>query len=300
MQNTDRRFFLKTGAAATACSSVLPKITLADDKKPTIYVVHGTDVKKMLKVGIEKMGGWAKYVKKGKKATIKPNAAWASTPEQGGNTDPVLVGECITACKTEGASEIIVPENTCSPHKKSFKMSGIGAAVTKAGGKIYRPEKAEHFKTVKLPEAKLLKEANIAVDVIDTECLINIPIAKDHRMAVLTISMKNWMGSIDKSVRDKMHREGLDQGIVDLNTFIKPALIIIDATRIMLTNGPRGPGKLDHPNKLIFGTDTVACDAYTATLFKKEPFDIPHIKMAHDAKIGCGDIDKINVVHVDA
>lgn len=296
MNGIDRRDFLKGAVAATAVASFLPGNALAGTAKPTIYVVHGTDIKKMITAGMVRMGGWKAFVKPGKKATIKPNAAWASRPEQGGNTDPVLVGECVAACKAAGASEAVVPENPCSSPKQSFPMSGIEDAVDKAGGRMYCARKAEHFRKVDLPDAKTLTQADVVVDVMDTGCLINLPVAKTHSGATLTLSMKNWMGSVKD--RGYLHGHNLHQCIADLSTFIKPSLIIIDATRIMVTKGPRGPGELEYPNELIFGRDPVAVDAYGATLFKKDPFDILHIKIAHEMNVGCGDLTKVNVVHV--
>lgn len=293
-----RRDFLKSAVAATAVGSFMPGIVLAGVSSPFVYVVHGMDIKKMIAVGIGRMGGWKAFVKQGKKVTIKPNIAWPSRPEQGGNTAPRLVGECVAACKEAGALEVIVPENPCSDFRRSFPMSGIEDAVEKAGGRMYCAGKSEHFLSVDLPGAKNLKQADVVVDVMDTGCLINLPVAKTHSGATLTLSMKNWMGSVKD--RGFFHRNNLHQCIADLSTFIKPSLIIIDATRIMLTEGPRGPGKLDYPNQLIFGKDPVAVDAYASTLFKKDPFDILHIKIAHEMGIGCGDLTKVNVVHVNA
>ncbi len=83
------------------------------------------------------------------------------------------------------------------------------------------------------------------------------------------------------------------------STFVRPNLIIIDATRIMLSGGPRGPGKLAHPHQVIFGTDPVAADAYAATLFDKQPFDIQHIRLAHEMGVGCGDLALVKVEHVE-
>ncbi len=74
---------------------------------------------------------------------------------------------------------------------------------------------------------------------------------------------------------------------------------MIDATRIMLTKGPQGPGELAHPNEIILSTDTVAADAYAATLFKKQPFDVPHIKIAHEMGVGCGDLSKVKVERIE-
>ena len=95
-----------------------------------------------------------------------------------------------------------------------------------------------------------------------------------------------------------------DQGylvsVADLNTAVQADLSIVDANRILTTNGPKGPGKVEHPEQLIFGTDPVAVDAYAATPFKKNPFDIPHIKIAHDMRLGTADLGKVDIVHVDA
>lgn len=293
-----RRQFI-TGLAATALSSVcLPRIAWAGsaDKAATIYVVHGSDPKRMLAAGIARLGGWARFVKPRQSVTLKPNAAWASLPEQGGNTSPVLVECCIQECLRAGASAVVVPEKSCSPTKDAFERSGISAAVKRAGGRMYAPER-RHFTRVAIPRGINLKEADVVRDVLEAPCLINLPVAKSHGGATLTLSMKNWMGSVVD--RGYWHTHNLHQCIADFSTLIKPSLIIVDALRIMLTNGPQGPGKLAFPNQLIFGTDPVAVDAYAATLFNKQPFDVRYIKMAHDLGVGCGELEQVMIVHVD-
>jgi uncharacterized protein (DUF362 family) len=297
MKQVGRRRFIYTATALTASAPLLSGNSFALAKGPTIYVVHGKDADRMVHAGIEKMGGWKTFVKPGKKVTIKPNAAWARHPEQAANTSPALVGACVKACKGDGASEVVVPENTCSSTEKAFSLSGVERAVNEAGGRMYNASKHDHFRNVTLPDAKTLKDVDIAKDVLDTDCLINLPVAKDHSASKLTLSMKNWMGSVKSRV--PFHLKGLDQCIADLNTAIKADLIIIDATRIMTTNGPKGPGKVEYPHQLIFGTDPVAVDAYAATLFKKTPFEVPHIRIAHDMKLGTADLNEINVVHVE-
>ena len=304
MKQVSRRRFLQTLVVAGTGSIIAPVRAFQGPEKPekkearvtSIYVVEGKDIPKMVAVGIAALGGWTKFVQKGKKATVKVNSAWNSTAEQGGNTAPALAGEVVAACVKAGASEVVLPENPCSG-EKAFEVSGIADAVKAAGGRMYLPKK-EHYRTVKLPKAKQLVEANVAIDVLDTGCLINVPVAKTHGGSVLTLSMKNWMGSVED--RGVWHRNNLHQCIADCSTFIKPGLVIIDATRIMLTDGPRGPGKLTYPGQLVFGTDPVACDAYAATLFGKQPFDVPSIKIAHEMGIGCGDLAKVEIVKLKA
>jgi uncharacterized protein (DUF362 family) len=299
MRKMNRRDFLKTTAFAAVGSTLIPQILHAEEAtKPSLLVVHGKDPVKMLQAGIEQLGGWSALVKKGQRVTLKPNAAWATTAAEGGNTDPQLVGEFVKACLQAGARQVNLPENTCSSEKKSFSMSGIAEAVKAAGGRLYRPVKGKDYKTVELPRAKVLTKADVPKDVLDCDVLVNMPVAKSHGGSILTISMKNWMGSVED--RGFWHRHDLHQCIADFSTFIKPHLIIVDATRIMVTNGPRGPGDLEYPQQIIFGKDPVAVDAYASTLFKKKPFDIPYIRIAHEMGVGCGHLDAVDIRHMDA
>ena len=75
---------------------------------------------------------------------------------------------------------------------------------------------------------------------------------------------------------------------------------MIDATRIMLDHGPQGPGKLAHPNEIIFATDPVAADAYAASLFGHKPSDVPHIRIAAEMGLGCADLAQVKIERVEA
>jgi uncharacterized protein (DUF362 family) len=292
----DRRRFLKTAAAATAAGTLITDDILAGSYKAEVYVVHGTDVKKMLAKGIDRFGGWKTFVRPGQKVAIKANATWPRRPETGANTDPVLAGACVAGCKAAGAKSIIVPDNVGNEPEKAFKISGIKNAVEGAGGSIFGPRDM-FFRQTALPRGKVLKTVEVASAILDADCLINLPVAKHHEATGVTVSMKNWMGSV-KDPRAWHRTESLHQCIADFNSFIKPHLIIIDATRIMLSNGPRGPGELAYPQQIILSKDPVAADAYAATLFGRKPFEIDHIKLAHDMKIGCGDLARVKVTNI--
>ena len=300
MATMPRRDFLKTAAATTAALAFAPRRLFAEAEAPAarIVVAHGADLPRMLAAGIAAVGGWGAFVKPGQKATLKVNAGWASTPAQGANTNPVLVEECIRAGLAAGASEVVLPENPCSPASKSFEMSGIGAAAKRAGGRLYEPDDEKDFVVVAVPRGKILRQVAVVRDVLETGCLINVPVAKSHRGATLTLGLKNWMGS----VRDRgfWHRSGLHQCVADFATVVRPRLTIVDATRIMMTNGPRGPGEMKTPNQLVFGTDPVAVDAYAATLFGLQPFDVPYVQIAHEMGLGCGELARVEVQHVEA
>lgn len=297
MENIKRRTFLKAGATAAVAVAVTP--VRAAESAATVVVVHGTDIPKMVAAGIDRLGGWAKFIQPGAKVALKPNLAWKSTPEQGGNTHPDLVRAVVLAAEAAQAKEVLIPENTCQPEKETFIASGITEALKGTKAKLYRPKRTDYVE-VEIPKGKICRKAKVTRDLIEAGCLINMPVAKHHGGATLSISMKNWMGAVDNGTRRAWHREGLHQCIADFSTFLKPTLVIVDATRIMLDHGPQGPGKLAHPHEIIFATDPVAADAYATTLFGKQPTDVPHVKLAGELGVGCVDLAKIKVERVEA
>ncbi len=296
MKSIKRRTFLKAGATAAMAAAVVQ--VQAAEPVSTVVVVHGEDIPKMIAAGIAKMGGWEKFVKPGAKVALKPNLAWKSTPEQGGNTHPAIVREVVLAAEAAKAKQVLIPENTCQPEKETFPTSGILEALKGTKAKLYRPKRADYVE-VDVPKGKICRKAKVSRDLIEADCLINMPVAKHHGGATLTISMKNWMGAVDNNTRRSWHRDGLHQCIADFSTYLKPHLVIVDATRIMLDHGPQGPGKLAHPHEIIFSTDPAAADAYAASLFNKTPEDVPHIKLAGELGVGCTDLAKIKIERVE-
>jgi len=127
--------------------------------------------------------------------------------------------------------------------------------------------------------------------------LINIPIAKSHNATGVTLGMKGLMGVIYD--REYFHEKvDLNQAIADLNTVIKPDLTIIDATRVMTSGGPTGPGAVEQLDTIIAGFDPVAVDAAAISLSKwyGHSFNakqVKHIKLAHD--MGLGEINPDNL-----
>ena len=69
----------------------------------------------------------------------------------------------------------------------------------------------------------------------------------------------------------------------------------MDATRILTTNGPQGPGEVKKPGKIIVGIDPVAVDSYSATLFQMKGEDVGHIQKAYQMHLGEINLNKLKV-----
>lgn len=98
----------------------------------------------------------------------------------------------------------------------------------------------------------------------------------------------------------KIHQQ-IAQKLADLNSVIRPKLTVIDATRILLRNGPQGgkPEDVEVRDTVIACADPVAADAYATTLFGMKPNQIEPTVAAY--RMGLGgemDLEKIKIVEV--
>ena len=296
--NYSRRDTIKIGLAGTAAALAGSAAQAAEDKKTDVWIFKGKDNTKLMqecmKV-IAKNGGFGKA----KTMALKVNTSWARTPKQGANTDPELVAEFLRLSKEAGITRITIPEISCDPPKDSFKMSGISDAAGKHGAKMVDLKSNGKFKTVQIPNGKKITKSPVATDILEADVVINMPVAKNHRVMTLTCAMKNWMGIVEN--RREWHRLDLPQCIVDFTTFIKPAWTIIDATRVMTTKGPKGPGKLKSPapEMVILSRCPVAADAYASRFLVPTPTKIPYLNIAKEMKLGVIDEAQMNIRTMD-
>jgi len=266
-------------------------IVFAGNKDSEICIGKGENFGEVTKRVVEKLGGIERFVKRGAKVVIKPNIGWNRTPEQGANTHPDVVSALVKLCKKAGAREVVVIDNPVNQWNVTYITSGIKEAVEKANGIMKPPAE---WVTVNV-NGEILKEAEVLKDVVECDVLIDVPVVKIHGGGVVTLAMKNFMGIVKD--RGYFHRTNLHRCIAEITKYILPKtkLIVLDATRIMLTNGPQGPGETKELNTVIAGTDIVALDSYGATLLGKKPEQVPHIKIGAEMGLGTMNLDRIDI-----
>jgi uncharacterized protein (DUF362 family) len=145
---------------------------------------------------------------------------------------------------------------------------------------------AEHrFRTMRL-RGELLDEWPVYRPLVDADKVINVPVAKHHNLAKFTAGMKNWYGVLGGR-RNRLH-QSIDLSIADLATFLQPTLTVIDATRVLLRNGPQGGNIADAKDMhtVIASVDQVAADAYACQLIGVAREDIAYLKMGHERGLG--------------
>jgi uncharacterized protein (DUF362 family) len=268
---------------------------------PYLVVARGSSPAAIIRAAIAASGGIGKFVKPGNDVILKPNICNAQNgPEYASTTNPEVMAELVRMCLEAGAKRVRVMDQPFSGTAvEGYKVSGIRDAVERAGGQMEIMASAKYTQ-VNFPNARDIKTWQVYQDVLKADVVINVPIAKHHGSAQVTLSMKGLMGVITN--RNGIHT-ALDQRIADLSTVIKPTLNIVDAIRVLTKNGPTG-GSLDYvmtANTIIVSHDPVAADGYATQLFfNKRPQDIGYIRIAADMGLGRYDFDNLRVKQVTA
>jgi len=295
-----------TAAAATA--TIAPVVTAPATAAPAVAatgaylaVAKGpnADPREITRRAIAAIGGIERFVKKGNDVIIKPNVCTAYYPfEYAATTNPEVIAALVQLCLEAGAKRVRVMDFPFggSP-QASYDKSGIAAAVKAAGGAMETMSNMK-YRDVQIPQGKRLKQWKVYGDIQDADVVINVPIAKDHSGATLTLGMKNLMGVVLD--RNGMHSRGLHQSIADINTVVRPQLTVVDAIRILTNNGPTG-GNLNDVKKLdtvIASADVVAADAFATTLFNMKPTDIDYIRFGDEMGLGKMDLKSLKIEQV--
>jgi uncharacterized protein (DUF362 family) len=298
----DRRQFIKSAAITVAGLSMPHGINALLNsaeavEKTDLVVAHGPSPSKITRAAIDAMGGMKRFISRGDIVVIKPNMAWDRTPEQAANTNPEVVSEVVKMCYEAGAKKVKVFDRTVNDPRRCYVQSGIADAARAADAEVNYVDERK-FKDMNI-KGEAMKTWPLYTELFEADKIINIPVAKHHSLAKLTMSMKNWMGVMGGS-RRQIHQR-LDESLVDLSMFIKPTLTILDAVRILTANGPQG-GSLDDVKKLdtvIAGIDQVAVDSFGATLFGMKGSDLGYVRIADKRGMGTMDISRLKIKKIN-
>jgi uncharacterized protein (DUF362 family) len=292
--------FLFTGGAT---GLFLPKSLFAD-LVPEIGIAKGKPGS-ATRAAVDLVGGMRTFVKPGARVVIKPNLSFPQGPEAGTTTHPLVTREIVAMCLEAGASRIRVLDHPA----EDFVRAETSIERTKEALKVFKKDmvfgltKKDFFRASTIDGGLKFKETDVMRDVLEADVLIAAPVAKSHSMTGVSLAMKGMMGLIWN--RETMHRDyQLDEAIVDLCTLLKADLTVVDATRVLSTGGPYGPGKVLRTNTVVASRDMVAADAKTVEMFewynqRFEPRQVEHIRLAHERRLGRMDVQNLRVKQIE-
>ena len=303
MHQLNRRTFVRNSLLAAAAAGSMPVIDLLAApalaaEAPPLAVRRGKDIPKLVRDTIGALGGIQTFVKPGSVVVVKPNIGWDRTVELAANTHPEVVRTLVELCLEAGAKKIRLFDRTCNDARRCYTQSGIAAAV-----EVLKSDRVElehidprAFREVAIKGGQAFPSWEFYQPALEADVFINVPIAKHHSISRLTLAMKNLMGVIGGS-RGKLHTD-IAEALADINSVLTSNLTVIDATRILVANGPQG-GRIEDVRRLdtlIASPDIVAADAYAATLFDIKPEEVPSIVAGARRGLGVMDLKRVRMV----
>lgn len=291
------------GLSRGECPPLL-RSSWASEAGARVVMTSGPDAADNVRRALASLGGIGAFVARGDVVVLKPNIGWDRTPAQAANTDPGVVAAIAELCLSAGAKEVRVFDRTCNEPRRCYASSGIQRAIEEVGKRnqagnalrVYHVEDRKFVRT-QIPHARALREWDLYRDALEADRVISVPVAKHHSLATVTLGLKNMMGVMGGN-RGRIHFR-LPDCLADIHRRLPTHLTVIDATRVLLRNGPSG-GNLEDVKavgKIIASADVVAADAVAAErIFGLVAQDVAHIRKAGEAGIGVADPSRIRLV----
>jgi uncharacterized protein (DUF362 family) len=310
MQDLTRRKFLKKSAAAgvaIGCGALLPPWLWAAEEEatvlPAIAQVKGPTAE-AVREAVDLLGGMKAFVDEGQRVLLKPNASFSAPPEWGATTSSQVLRAVAELCLEAGAEGVVVFDHPLSSPKLCLEQTGFeGALADLDPVKLILATRRQYFEPLDVAGGRALQQIEVAKEALRADVIINLPVAKSHSATGVSFGMKNLMGLIwDRSY---FHRATeLHRAIAELSTVVRPDLIIVDATRALVTGGPGGPGKVLELDTIVAGTDPVAVDAHVVRMApwlnrSMTADQVAHIAAAHSIGLGRMDEEEIQLREID-
>jgi uncharacterized protein (DUF362 family) len=274
--------------AVSATAAAVPDWRLPGaESVPRAAAARGSDPAANVRRAVAAAGGMERFVRRGESVLIKPNVGWDRLPAQAADTDPQVVAELVRLCLAAGAGRVVVTDISCNDPRRCFARSGIAAAAAAVGAEVIEGGRL-HMVAAALSGLS----AGLAVpeELLRADRVINVPVVKHHSLSKVTLGMKNWLGVLGQG-RNRLHQD-INRAQAELAATFRPTLTVVDATRVLVANGPVGGslGDVRAVGAVAAGIDPVLCDAWGASLLGHRPNDLPFIVDAERSGLGRADL----------
>ena len=258
-------------------------------------------VEAAIRLTVDRLGGMGAFVKPGQRILLKPNLVRAAAPDRAISTHPTVVAAVAKLVVEAGGRPAIV-ESPGGPYSAAalrliYRKTEMTWASEAGGAELnYDVATAQ----VSHPEGQMLHRLDLVQALLDADAVINLPKLKTHNLTTLTLAVKNLFGLVPGSLKISYHaklqeRERFCQGLVDILTYVKPTLNIMDAIVGMEGNGPSG-GAPRALGVIIASADALAVDIVSAALVGIAPLRVQTTEVAARRGLTSGRLEDIELV----
>ncbi|MHA2140296.1 MAG: DUF362 domain-containing protein [Candidatus Thorarchaeota archaeon] len=287
---------------STSIPEVSPPYT--QDGRFLVSKVSATDdLKQSIKEAVNLIGGFDRIIEASDKVTIKPNLNTADPYPA--SSDPQFLRALSELLIEAGAGKLRIVDSSMFSLKTCDVADDIGlcSVVEDLGIELVYLDEHEWIKK-QFPKGKNMKSGAIGAPTMEGDKLVVVPCLKTHRFARFTATMKSFVGWVGTKDRIRMHARRLEAKIVDLASFFKPDLVVMDARKVFVSGGP-AKGQVESPNLILASGDMVSIDVEGVRILKSYDaknrlsgniWEIPQIRHAAEIGIGAASDEDILVV----
>lgn len=258
-----------------------------------VAIIKGTDPVETTVKALETIEPDVDSVISGKKPIlIKPNYINSKHPTTGITTDSRIIEGIVKFLKERKIDGIAIGEGSgFADTFQAFETAGVAKVAERWNVKLVDLN-IDEFIEVNPPNPLSLKKIMVAKTAVGST-IISVPKLKPHRIATVTLSLKNMMGAL--ASKGSMHMgTSLSENIADLASILKPSISVIDG--IIAGEGHETSENPVEMNLVIAGTDPVAVDAVGAAVMGISPTDVKHLLLAEKKGLGTCHLEQIAVL----
>ncbi|MCW4036273.1 MAG: DUF362 domain-containing protein [Candidatus Bathyarchaeota archaeon] len=259
---------------------------------PRVSVVGvGMDVQDAVRRGVELLGGLE--LGGADRVVIKPNICNARNPYGMVNTDLRVIEAVIDLLRERtGDVTVVESDNISGPAERRAEESGLLGAL-KSLGVDFLNLSGDYSEVHEVAGTRL----RLPRTVLEADFFVNLPKIKTCGHTLVTLSMKNLFGVVQRAKKKVLHRH-LDEILPYLAKVVRHGLIVVDGVTAMEGNGP----VIGTPRRLgvvVAGFNPVSVDSVCSRMMGFDPAEIGHIATAHEMGLGEVGLDEIDVVGED-
>ncbi|UCG04167.1 MAG: DUF362 domain-containing protein [Candidatus Heimdallarchaeota archaeon] len=267
-------------------------MVITSDLRNTVVTdtIHSPNLEDSIKQALEPLGGLKSFISRDDSILVKPN--FNTGDPFPASTDPEFLEIMLRLLLRHTQNVEIVESSTLRAKTREIIESKVGEVLKELDIPIITEQDFKFtWVDLKSKGAKYLKSVKLPKRILDPQKkLILLPCLKTHFIAQYTGAIKLGVGFMERKQRVRMHMSWrVPAKVAELNLGFKPELVIMDARKIFVTQGPAS-GKEESPMKILAGTNRVSIDIKGIKIIQsyheknklegRDPLDVGTIKRA--------------------
>ena len=246
------------------------------------------------------LGERSQFIKPGMRVLLKCNLLMRKKPEEAATTHPEVVSAVARWVKEAGGIPVIADSPgglyTERALRGVYRTCGMEAVAARDQIELnYNVGEVE----VSHWEGRIVKNLTVIQAIEDADAVINIAKLKTHGMALYTGAVKNLFGVIPGTAKAEYHLrmkklEDFSDMLVDISTYVKPVLSVMDAIVGMEGQGPSA-GEPRKIGAVLASRNPYALDVASVSLVGISPDQVCTIQRAKERGL-CHDLSEVELL----